>query len=183
MQQFAAVTNFLGVGSRPKRVLKAIFASIGIFVLFAVFGGLTGLSEPGAPSTIKNALRVAFLFAVISVWVHALKREKRSLVTFVPGVQQQLVTEGSKVESQRINDAWELQQLEQRVTELKASLVGLEGSSQRLKAFDAFAGGKLRCPRCWVLKGSIVDLIPNRDDDPGMVRCNRNGCGFKLQAP
>jgi acyl transferase domain-containing protein len=116
---------------------------------------------------------------IVVVWVHALRREQRKLDAFVPGLQKQAQDAARTLETRRTNDAWEVQQLEQRLAELKAGLQALVGGPERAQSFEPFADGKLRCPRCWVRRGALVQLIPNRAEHPGMVRCDAPGCGLR----
>jgi hypothetical protein len=182
MARFKEMAAYLGLASRPKRYVKAFFACLGIFFLFGILSYFTGLLDGGSQA-MKNGVRVAFILAVVSTWVTVMKGERKVLADFVPGLRSQAHRERKAVEKTRVNKEWELQQLEQRLAELKDSIATLRGSGERLVAFEPEDKGKLRCPRCWVRRGVHSHLRTNRSEDFDRVKCGAQDCGFVLSVP
>jgi hypothetical protein len=166
------------------RYLKAILACIGLLIIFGVIGYAAGLfeSDPSKQAA-KNAFRVAFIIAAILTWRAATKRPKGAPGDLVPRLVERAADEQRKIETRHSNEASELEYLERRVPELKASLLRMADSEQRLRDFQPVLDGKFRCPRCWIADGVHRDLTQKGVEDSLTVKCEAPGCKVSLTTP
>lgn len=166
------------------RYLKAIVACIGLFFIFAAIGYGTGLFGSDASNRpAKNAFRVAFIVAAILTWRAATKRGKTTLEDLIPSLAERAVQEQKKIETRHSNEESELQYLEKRVAELKASIPRFADSEQRLRDYQPLLNGKLRCPRCWMADGVYRDLTQGGSETRPSAKCEAPGCNVAFTAP
>jgi hypothetical protein len=163
------------------RYLKAVLAVTGLFILFAIVGYATGLfgSDPSKESA-KNAFRVAFIIAAVFTWRAATKRGKAVPGDLIPSLLEKAAQEQKKIATRHSNEASELEYLERRVPELRASLLRIADSEQRLRDFQPSLDGKFRCPRCWIADGVYRDLVQDGPEGALRLKCEAPGCNVRL---